>query len=257
MSIFSQAYSQYYDMVYDTKDYAGEAEYVHGVIQKYAPGASSIIDLGCGTGAHAAQLSGNNYNIHGIDGSAEMVNQARARKNRLNRHQSASLSFSHGDVRTVRLQKEFDVALSLFLVINYQTTYSDVAKFIRTAHSHLQKGGIFIFDFWYGPAVIAHRPEMRVKRRENDRVKMVRIAESKMRPNENLVVVNYHIISYSKTTAELTELKETQIMRYYFLPEIELLLAQAGFQLLAAEEWMAPGKDMNFDTWYGVAVARK
>ena len=33
------AYARYYDLLYKDKDYAGEAAYVHGLIQKYGTGA--------------------------------------------------------------------------------------------------------------------------------------------------------------------------------------------------------------------------
>ena len=51
------AYARYYDLLYRDKDYPAEARYLHELIQRHAPGAQSILDLGCGTGAHAAEFA--------------------------------------------------------------------------------------------------------------------------------------------------------------------------------------------------------
>jgi len=39
-------YARYYDLLYRDKDYAAEAEYVAGLIQKFHPSAQSILELG-------------------------------------------------------------------------------------------------------------------------------------------------------------------------------------------------------------------
>jgi predicted TPR repeat methyltransferase len=51
MTIF-KAYARYYDVLYATKDYAEEAAYVLRIIQRHRPEARTVLDLGCGTGAH-------------------------------------------------------------------------------------------------------------------------------------------------------------------------------------------------------------
>lgn len=47
-------YAAYYDLLYRDKDYVGEAAYVHDLIQHHAPGAQEVLELGSGTGGHAA-----------------------------------------------------------------------------------------------------------------------------------------------------------------------------------------------------------
>nr|MBA2706707.1 SAM-dependent methyltransferase [Gemmatimonadaceae bacterium] len=56
MSVFG-SYSRYYDLLYRDKDYAAESAYVASLLAVHAPGARSILEIGCGTGAHAAELS--------------------------------------------------------------------------------------------------------------------------------------------------------------------------------------------------------
>ena len=49
MSVFNE-YARYYDLLYRDKDYVGEVEYVHRLLQAHAPGAQSLLNLGCGSG---------------------------------------------------------------------------------------------------------------------------------------------------------------------------------------------------------------
>ena len=63
MSVFGDNYSRYYNLLYSDKDYLGESRYIDGLIQKYSPGAKNVLDLGCGTGRHAAGRSSLRWRI--------------------------------------------------------------------------------------------------------------------------------------------------------------------------------------------------
>ncbi len=250
------AYAAYYDLLYQDKDYAGEARYVRDLIQRHAPGAVSILELGCGTGAHAACLAGEGYHLYGIDRSSIMLQAAELRRSRLAPQLRQRLRFSQGDIREVCLEERFDAVISLFHVISYQTTNADLQAAFATAGHHLKPGGLFIFDVWYGPAVLTDRPTVRVKRLENDAVQVVRIAEPMLRPNENLVDVGYHVFVRDRRTEAVHELREIHTMRYLFLPELEFLLQQAGLGIVSAQEWLT-WKSPDFETWGVCCVVRK
>ena len=79
MSVFCN-YANYYDLLYKDKDYKAEAKHVDGVLQQCLSGAQSVLELGCGTAAHAAHLIRNGYYVHGVDVSEAML--ARAEKNK-------------------------------------------------------------------------------------------------------------------------------------------------------------------------------
>ena len=246
MSVFG-TYSRYYNLLYRDKDYAGEAEYVHRLIARYRPEAKTILDLGCGTGSHDILLAQRGYNVTGVDLSAEMLSAAKARLSSLH-PQPTSLDFIQGDIRTARLGRTFDAVVSLFHAMSYQVTNDDLAAAFATVREHLQPGGIFIFDCWYGPAVLTDRPSVRVKRLEDEEIAITRIAEPVMHPNDNVVDVNYHVFVRDKAGNGVEELRETHRMRYLFRPEIEILLRKTGMDVVEASEWKS-GKEPGFDTW--------
>lgn len=248
-------YARYYDLLYRDKDYAGEAAWVRGVLARLAPGARSVLDLGCGTGAHAAFLAREGYEVHGLDGSGEMLRRAEGRARELPPG-SGALSFSRGDVRTARLGRRFDAVVSLFHVMSYQTGTEDLRAAFGTAAAHLGPGGLLLFDAWYGPAVLAERPAVRVKRMEDAETAVVRIAEPDLDADANRVDVRYTVLVRDRATGAVEEIRELHRMRYLFTPEVGELLREAGFSLLEAGEWMT-GRPPGLGTWNVFYAARR
>ena len=251
MSVFN-SYARYYDLLYKDKSYEEESNYIQGLIQKYAPKAGSILELGCGTGIHASLLAKEGYEVHGVDQSHEMLALA---AQRIADVPSAKLSFAPGDIRTVRTGKQFDVVISMFHVMSYQITNEDLSASFETARVHLNPGGVFIFDCWYGPAVLTQKPSVRVKRLEDGRIRLTRIAEPEMHPAENRVDVNYHMFVMDKETGNVEEIHEVHRMRYLFTPEIELILSNHGLSLVNSFEWLSDNKP-GFTTWGVCFVVR-
>lgn len=245
------AYAAYYDLLYRDKDYAGEAAYVHGLIQRHGPGAEEVLELGCGTGSHAASLAGHGYRITGVDRSEGMVRQARIRCAGI---EPVPPVFAVGDLRDFRAGKAFDVVLALFHVMSYQTDNADLQAAMVTAAAHLRPGGLFIFDCWYGPGVLTDPPATRVRRLQGDGVAVTRIAEADHRPNENRVDVHYEVIVEGPQGLE--RIRETHAMRYLFAPEVDLLLESAGLRRLCLLDWLGDGPP-GLMSWNACFVATK
>lgn len=247
MNVFGN-YARYYNLLYRDKDYTREAQFIHQLLQTHAPNVQSILELGCGTGNHALLLAKEGYEVHGVDLSEKMLQQASDRLSQLPQELASRLAFSQGDIRTIRIERQFDAIISLFHVISYQTTNEDLQAAFATACSHLKPGGVLIFDCWYGPAVLSDRPTVRIKRLEDEAISITRIAEPVIHPNENLVDVNYQVFIKDKNTGEVEELQETHTMRYLFKPEINLLFRDSQLQPLQSCEWMT-NREPGFDTW--------
>ncbi len=166
------------------------------------------------------------------------------------------LSFIESDIRDFRLNQTFDVAMALFHVMSYQVETEGFLAVLQNVYEHLREGGVFVFDTWYGPAVLTERPELRVKRLKGEKHQITRIAEPVMRANEDIVDVNYDVFIRDTHDGTVKEIQEVHTMRYYFLPEVRLMLETCGFQLEKCCEFMTE-KELGEGTWGSLFVARK
>jgi SAM-dependent methyltransferase len=249
MGVFKE-YSKYYNLLYKDKDYQKEIEYILSIVNEFNPSAKTILNLGCGTGKHDFFLSKKGYTVTGVDMSDTMIAEAKSTYGEIK-----SLTFLKGDIRDVRIDKKYDVVVSLFHVMSYQISNEDLYKSFLTAKDHLKEDGVLIFDFWYGPAVLTDKPEYRIKELENEEIEVKRIAEPTLYPNENYVDVKYLISIKDKETGASKEIEEIHKMRYLFIPELELILNQAGFKIVMASEWLTK-KKLSTTSWNGLVVCK-
>ena len=252
MEVFNH-YAAYYDLLYTTKNYEAEVNYVDSLIKKYCPDTKTILDLGCGTGTHGFHFSRKKYDVTGVDLSDNMVSIAK-QKQKINGVEK--ISFQQGNITSLKLNKQFDTVVSLFHVMNYLTSNNDMKAGFTTAAEHIRKGGIFIFDCWYGPAVLTELPKSGKKELENEKIKVIRNVNPVLHPNRNAVDVNYEIIVKEKSTGQTETINETHSVRYFFKPEIELLFEQTDMELLNCEEWLT-SKEVGFNTFGACFVGRK
>jgi len=241
-------YAPYYNLIYRDKDYEGETQFIHELFQTYSPAIHSIMDLGCGTGNHAFLLAEKGYELHGVDLSHNMIQQTADHLSKLPITLKSRLEFSQGDIRDVRINRQFDAVVSLFHVLSYQTANDDIKAVFSTVKTHLKPNGLFIFDCWYGPAVLTDRPAVRIKRLEDENIIITRIAEPKLYPNDNLVDINYQFFIKNKNTGSVEEFQENHLMRYFFKPELDLLFTEFQFRPIGFYEWMTNRKP-GFDSW--------
>jgi SAM-dependent methyltransferase len=247
VSVFA-GYSRYYDLLYRDKDYAAESDWIARVLERHAPRARSILEIGSGTGLHASMLAARGIEVTGVDMSQGMLDAAEARRSELEPHIAARLAFTHGDARSVRLGRKFDAVISLFHVMSYQTSNQDLAAAFATVREHLAPGGAFVFDCWYGPAVLRQWPVVTEKEFADDVTHVRRIARPVVHAAENVVDVNYEVTVTDRLTGSSEVLHETHRMRYLFSPEIELALSAAGMRLVESRGWLSDAEP-DFSTW--------
>lgn len=254
MSVFN-LYAAYYDLLYRDKDYAAETDYLTGLIREVVPSLRTVLELGCGTGGHAVQLAKHGLEVHGIDLSADMIERASSRRHAAPAALAQMLSFGQGDVRSYRANRAFDAVISLFHVVSYQTSNADQEQTFATARAHLRAGGAFVFDFWYGPAVLSDRPRRVVKQVEDERIEIRRETTPTMLVNDNCVDVHFDVDVLSKSDQRSQRIAEDHRMRYLFLPEIQQRLVASQFRMQRAYAWLSR-QPLNDRSWYGCVVAQ-
>jgi SAM-dependent methyltransferase len=242
-------YSQYYDLLYQDKDYPAEAAYIIKLIKKYQPTAKNILELGAGTGIHANLLATQGYTVHGLERSPEMVAIA-------NQNKAENVSFEVTDISNFNCNKKFDVAISLFHVISYLTANTSLIKTFKNVNANLKSNGVFIFDVWHSPAVHAQGAVNRTKTLKNQELEITRKATPTIYAEQNIVEVNYEISIKNLKNNSTNTLTESHPMRHFSKPEIELLAYATGFDLIHSEEFLTAQKPSE-KTWGVCYVLRK
>jgi SAM-dependent methyltransferase len=110
---------------------------VRDCISRHMPQASSLLDLGCGTGTVLAGLS-DLPSLTGLDLSPAMLSIARSKV--------PAATFIEGDMAAFDLRERFDVVICVFDTLNNLTTFDRWISLFDCVHAHLVNGGIFVFD---------------------------------------------------------------------------------------------------------------
>lgn len=128
--------AHYYDkFTHNDCDYIGWSQYLYCLAQRH--GVREVADIACGTGKMTALLLNKGLKVIGIDNSAEMLEQARAKcRNAL---------FVLQDMRKLRLAHCADMAICVNDGVNYLKP-DELAPFFKQVASNLVGGAPFVFD---------------------------------------------------------------------------------------------------------------
>jgi SAM-dependent methyltransferase len=128
-------FSGFYDAVMD--DPAPRAARVRELIDRHLPGATTLLELGCGTGSILARLPAIR-SLTGLDRCPEMLAVARDKV--------PQARLIEGDMASFRLGERFDVVICVFDSLNHLLTFDGWNSMFAAAYDHLVEGGLFIFD---------------------------------------------------------------------------------------------------------------
>lgn len=235
MKVFEHSYAQCYDALYSSKNYSKETNYILSLLKKHQKLATKdILNFGCGTGSHDIELAKKGFNIFGIDQSASMLKIAKEKFKQNGKHGN----FKKGNIQKVNLNKKFDSVICMFAVMGYQTTNEDVINTMKNASKHLKKNGLFIFDCWYGPAVILDPPKVAKKRIVTKTLDITRDARSLIDLNESTVEVNYKLKAIDLKNKTKNTFKEKHLMRFFFKKEIEHFLSISNMKMIKTYRWL-------------------
>lgn len=258
-TVFSTDYADQYDLLYGEKDYESECDLLEDIFSRFSETkVSEILDLGCGTGNHVIPLARRGYAVTGVDLSPEMLAHAREKAKTLVAMAGSRVNvpaFFHEDLRTFVVDKSFDAVLMMFAVLGYQLENAHVEQALRTVRKHLAPGGLFVFDIWYGPAVLSIQPSDRIKIIPTPDGELIRAASGSLDTLRQLAEVRYRIWRIrGKQIASQAE--EQHRMRYFFAQELAYLLQQAGLKLLSLTAFPSLDTPASQQSWNALGIAR-
>src|SRR3954469_18952400 len=141
--MFSRS-ARMYDVIYASgRDYRREAAELDRLIQQRRPGARTLLDVACGTGAHLERLT--SYQAEGLDLDPEMLAVARERL--------PDVPFHEGDMTSFELGSRFDAVVCMFSSIGYVKTEKRLRSTIASTARHLEPGGVLVVEPWLTPDV--------------------------------------------------------------------------------------------------------
>jgi SAM-dependent methyltransferase len=137
--------TELYDLIYgEFKDYSAESDQVAALLNKTCPGAKTLLDVGCGTGRHAAYLSADHgYEVDGLDIESGFLEIARTR--------CPEGSFFRGDMASFDLGRLYDGVLCLFSSIGYVRAPDRLKLAARSIRRHVAPGGVALIEPWFTP----------------------------------------------------------------------------------------------------------
>jgi SAM-dependent methyltransferase len=252
MKVFRR-YADFYDSLYEDKNYRDECNFIKHVFETYSEKeVNSILDLGCGTGSHALPFADMGYSVTGVDLSENMLEIARKKA----AEQKKRVAFVQQDIKHLKLPQKFDAAVAMFAVMGYQTTNEDFEDTLISVHRHLNTGGLFIFDVWFGPAVLTQKPADRVKIIEQKDKKIIRYAHPVLNIMNHTVEVDYTVLEIAGDKV-LTETKESHLMRFFFYQELKYFLEKNGFEVLKICPFMDLDERVDESCWNASVVCKK
>lgn len=220
-----------YDLIYEAqgKDYAAEAAGIVDIVGANDPGAESLLDVGCGTGAHLAHLR-HRFQVEGVDLEPAMLAVAAGRL--------PGVPLHVGDMRTFSLGRQFDAVICLFSAIGHMGSTDDLERAVANMSAHLSPGGVLVFDGWLRPEQW-HEPGMTlVETAESDAMTVVRASRSR-RDGRVTTLEMHHLVV---TLDAVDHIVENHVMTLFSPDEYETALAGAGLDFEVVPSPM-PGRD--------------
>jgi SAM-dependent methyltransferase len=239
-------YAEWYDAFNREKDYAAEVRYLLDRVNTWHPAVQTWLDVGCGTGGHAALLKATGLVVEGLDVSPSMLAAARVSHPELTVHLARAQDF--------QLAGNRDVISMLFHAISYQTSDAMLRDAIQNISAHLSSLGVFVFDFWNTAGVLGDPPGRRVREAEIQGRRLVRVTNPKEDRARNLIEVGFEF-RWDSASGPLVH-RESHLMRHFSGGELADVLETSGLTVVACNAWMTD-RPLAAEDWYGLICAQK
>ncbi len=217
----------WWQLVSPTDDYADEAAFFGSLFRD--AGAKTILELGSCGGNVAWHLK-KDFALTLTDVSPEMLAESGK--------QNPELEHIEGDMRTLRLGREFDGVL-IHDAIMYMTTEDDLRSAFLTAYGHCKPGGIAVIaPDWVSETFRPHTAHEGT----DDGERGVRYLEWVWDEDPSDTEVNYEVILALKTGNELRTVVDRQKNGIFPRSTWLELLTESGFEAEVVEDPSTEGE---------------
>ncbi len=196
--MFSES-ADLYDIIYsEFKDYTQEIDKILELLRVRCPSAKRLLDVGCGTGRHAALLSERGYQVDGLDIESAFVEIARKR--------CPEGRFFRGDMASFDLGESYDGVLCLFSSIGYVRTPHRLTQALRSIRRHLVPDGMAVVEPWLTPEAFKGG-SVYLHTVDREDLKICRVSRSEVRGRESRLEFQY-LVAEAREIRHLEEIHE-------------------------------------------------
>ncbi len=242
-----------YDKLNKELNYSAWADFLEECFRRYGVGESGLVlDLACGTGRMTRELAARGYDMIGVDGSADMLNEAYAAG-------GEGILYLLQDMRELELYGTVGATVCCLDSLNYLLDVKDLKKTMSLVHNYSDIDGLFIFDVntphkfekVYGDNAYVLEDE------HEDRGAIFCGWQNFYNSETGLCDFYLSVFTEDDDGKYIRE-DEHQIERCYTREEIENTLADCGFELLGVfADFGFGAPDSNTERWYFIARAKK
>lgn len=213
-------YSRKYDNEGFTQGTIGECDFIEKEINYDK--SLKILDVGCGTGRHAIELTKRGYNITGVDLSESMLKRAREKAE----EENLKIEFHQQDARNLPFENEFHLVIML-CEGGFSLMETDEMNFqiLTGAAKALKPNGKFIFTTLNGLFPLFHSVKEFFEKEAKDDT--AQYSENKF---DLMTFRDHNITSIVDDSGNKVELKCNE--RYYVPSEITWLLKSLDFKTI-------------------------
>lgn len=134
--------SPYYPILYQNRNDEEAEKFLTKLIQFLNITANqNIIDLACGRGRHSIFLNKKGYQVTGVDLSVQSILHAKKLENK-------NLHFKVADLRYLKMEENFNIALNLFTSFGYFDCLDTNIKVLSNIYNLLEPNGLLVIDFF-------------------------------------------------------------------------------------------------------------
>ncbi len=209
-------YGETYDKESFTHGTLGEVDFLEQEMQSNKN--LRVLDVGCGTGRHAIELTKRGYQVVGIDLSDSQLAKAKAKASQ----EGLEIPFLKADARTLPFHQEFDVAIMIcegaFPLMETDQMNFEILQSVANA---LKSKGLFIFTTLNGLFPITHS---------------LQVDEEEEQGGSHFDFHNFDWLTMRSHSTATVQDDSGQIQtmevdeRFYLPSEIHWLLSTLGFQ---------------------------
>ena len=164
--------------------------------------------------------------------------------------------FYNSKLQDFKLNKKFDVIVSMFSVIDYILKDKDLHHALANVLRQMRNNSLFIFDFWNKEAVERYYSASRRKTYTLGGKAVERKSITKIFPSRHLCEVNY--LCHLRQKGRLVDtFKERHTIRYFSIDEMAKFLTDAGFVILGVHPFLNLKGVVRKNTWDVTVVAKK